>query len=199
MSEPSEADLEPTLSQARHRVTNTFHLLSALARLRAQRGLDLTAFPALIWMSETIGLLGTLERHTRGAEIDMAAFLRDMLPSWQERDADGTIELCLEADAVRLSDAVASSVALIAYELTAEAMACHFPETRRGKITLSLTLPREGACRLCVTDNGVGRSAGPESFGLWLVRSLTAQLKGEFSVTGGDGANTASLVFEPRS
>jgi len=57
----------------------------------------------------------------------------------------------------------------------------------------------DGRCELVVADDGQGfdpnSPAGRERFGLWFVRSLAAQVRGEFTITSSNGV-VARLVFQ---
>jgi len=58
-----------------------------------------------------------------------------------------------------------------------------------------LTLKPSGdGYELSVSDTGFGMASQTDSFGLWLVRRLAQQIKGELTLTPDGGA---SLVFRP--
>ena len=69
---------------------------------------------------------------------------------------------------------------------------------RTGRVVIDFARRVDGHCVLAVHDDGDGFDpASPECrerFGLWLARSLAAQVRGAFSVTPKPGV-TAQLVF----
>lgn len=185
-------------SEMRHRMANTFQLMSALARMRSQRAGDAEARRQLIWMADAIGSLGALERHRVLDGVDFAAYLSEMTPVWRRRQGGQTSEVVLVTGPVIASDQAASTLALIVQELVGNALAHGYSEGRAGKVEVRVAPLEDGRWELVVTDDGQGFDpASPtarERFGLWFVRSLAAQVRGEFSLTSQAGV-TGRLVF----
>ena len=154
-------------AEMRHRAANTFQLISALARMRGQRTAEPEARRQLVWMADAIGALGALERHRRGGGVDFQAYLLEMAPVWRRRQGGQPAEVILATGPVTASDQAASTLALIVQELV-------------------------------VTDDGLGfdpaSPATRERFGLWFVRSLAAQVRGELKLDTRDGV-CAQLLF----
>ena len=67
---------------------------------------------------------------------------------------------------------------------------------RPGLVEISLTHTSDGRHDLTVSDDGQGfdPARARERFGLWFVRSLAAQVRGEFTLTSQPSC-TAKLVF----
>lgn len=181
-------------SEARHRSANTQQLLSALARLRSQRAEDPETARQLLWVSDAVNLLGLLERRRIGDQVDLADIFAQMAPVWRRRDPTGAIQIVLDAEPLLASDNVASTLALIAQELVVNAVT---HAGAAGACTVTIRLKRDAdQCELSVSDTGPGfPPGGPrERFGLWLVRSLTAQVRGKLELESGPGV-TARLSF----
>jgi two-component sensor histidine kinase len=179
-------------------MANTFQLMSALARMRGQKAGDAEARRQLIWMADAIGALGALERHRTPQGVDFTAYLTEMAPIWRRRQAGQSAELRLAAQAIFAPDQAASTLALIIHELVGNALAHGYPGGRPGEVDVRLSNLPDGRWELVVADDGCGFDpAGPaarERFGLWFVRSLAAQVRGEFSLVSQPSC-TARLVF----
>ena len=184
-------------AEMRHRAANTFQLISALARMRGQRTAEPEARRQLVWMADAIGALGALERHRRGDGVDFQTYLLEMAPVWRVRQAAGHTEVVVEAEPVIVPDQAASTLALIIHELVANALAHSYPEGGGGRVEVRLSKVGE-RYELVVRDHGRGfdpaSPGGRERFGLWFVRSLAAQVRGELKLDTRDGV-CAQLLF----
>jgi two-component sensor histidine kinase len=183
MTQESEREARAA-SEQRHRTANTFQLIGALARMRGQKSTDPEARRQLTWVAEAVGTLGALERHRRGAGVDLGAFLQEMAPNWRRRQGPSAPGLHLEVQPILVPDSAATSLALIAQELVGNALSHGFADGREGTVTLRLAEVEPGRAELVVRDDGKGfdpaGEGGAERFGLWFVRSLAAQVRGEF-------------------
>lgn len=193
-----EMDEAAYASEMRHRMANTFQLMSALARMRSQRAGEPEARRQLLWMADAIGSLGALERHRVDGGVDFAAYLKEMAPVWRRRQAGQTAEVVLATGPVITSDQAASTLALIVQELVGNALAHGYADGRGGAVSIRVAPLDDGRWELVVTDDGQGFDLGSptarERFGLWFVRSLSAQVRGEFTLVSQPGV-TARLVF----
>jgi two-component sensor histidine kinase len=184
-------------AEMRHRAANTFQLISALARMRGQRTAEPEARRQLVWMADAIGALGALERHRRGDGVDFQTYLLEMAPVWRVRQAAGHTEVVVEAEPVIVPDQAASTLALIIHELVANALAHSYPEGGGGRVEVRLSKVGE-RYELVVRDHGRGfdpaSPGGRERFGLWFVRSLAAQVRGELKLDTRGGV-CAQLLF----
>lgn len=186
----------PGVSETRHRMANHQQLLAALARLRSQRATDPEVARQLLWMAEAISLIGVLERRRVGdVGVDLAAWLAEMAPIWRRRYGPAAAEIVLEVQPIVAPDSAASTLALIAQELVLNALSHGRSPSGGGQVVVRLE--REGdRCVLSVSDQGPGFAgvAPAERFGLWLVRSLSGQVRGRFNLTQNGGV-TARLEF----
>ncbi len=186
---------EARAAEVRHRTANTFQLISALARMRGQRASEPETRRQLAWMADAIGALGALERHRCEGGVDFQAYLQEMAPVWRRRQGAKPAEILLSVDRLVAPDQAASTLALIIHELTSNALT-HAYDGEAGSVQVILT-PVEGRrYELIVKDEGHGfdPSTGRERFGLWFVRSLAAQVRGEFELQTQPGV-TARLLF----
>jgi two-component sensor histidine kinase len=184
-------------AELRHRTANIFQLLSALARMRSQRAGEPEARRQLLWMADAIGSLGALERQRRAAGVDLALYLAEMAPVWRRRHGAVAAEVVVDCAALLVPDTAASTLALIAQELVGNALTHGYPDGRAGKIHLSLAPNAAGGWDLVVADDGCGfdPAAARERFGLWFVRSLVSQVRGELILTSQPSV-TARLAFK---
>jgi two-component sensor histidine kinase len=189
---------EETASQLRHRMANTLQLLSAMARMRGQRAQEPEIRRQLLWMADAVGSLGALERRRQDGRVDFAAYLEEMAPIWRRRHGNGKAQLIISAEPIMVDDTAASTLALITQELVGNALSHGFDGDRSGRVEVRLVRQSDTRCELLVQDDGQGFDpASPSSrerFGLWFVRSLAAQVRGEFSIDCDKGA-AARLVF----
>jgi two-component sensor histidine kinase len=119
-----------------------------------------------------------------------------MAPHWRRRCTGRPIQLDLEVEAVSTREQVMSATALIANELVANALAHAFGEDRAGRVRVKLRRLDDGRAELSVSDDGRGYQpdADQTGFGLWLIKGLTQQVRGEMAVAV-DGGVTARLTF----
>ncbi len=187
-----------TASELRHRMANTFQLMSALARMRGQRAGEPEARRQLVWMADAIGSLGALERHRSGEGVDFTAYLAEMTPIWQRRAGAAPARMTLTCEPLHVSDQAASTLALITQELVANALAHGYRDQRQGLVSVTLRRLDDERSELSVVDDGDGfdpaSPAARERFGLWFVRSLAAQVRGDFALVSQPSV-AARLVF----
>lgn len=198
MTDDSQDDARA--AELRHRTANTFQLISALARMRGQRAGEPEARRQLIWMAEAIGSLGALERHRCEGGVDFRAYVEEMAAVWGRRHGGRPAEVVVAVAPLTAPDQAASTLALIVHELVANALAHAYGEDDAGdgQVEIALSQAGDGRYELVVRDGGRGfdpnAPAGRERFGLWFVRSLAAQVRGEFRLESQPGV-TARLAF----
>lgn len=185
-------------SEVRHRTANTLQLLATLARMRGQRSVDAEVRRQMVWMAEAIGALGALERQRTADGVDFGAYLSDMAPVWRRRRAGQDIEVRIEAGSLTVRDQAASTLALVTGELIANALTHGLRDDLAPLLRVTLDRQGEAEIILAVSDNGPGLPDGTvrEGFGLWLARSLAAQVRGKLTVApGAAGGVRAELRF----
>jgi two-component sensor histidine kinase len=199
MSDRADGPAGEQASEVRHRTANTLQLLATLARMRGQKAADAEIRRQMIWMAEAIGALGALERRRTPEGIDFAGYIEEMAPVWSRRQAGQAVEVLVRLDPVFVRDQAASTLALILNELMANALTHGLEDGAARRIDIDLREVGDRA-RLSVNDRGPGlpadRSEPRERFGLWLARSLTAQVRGDLSLLPAPtGGLTAQLDF----
>ena len=195
---PASSAEEELASHARHRMANLFQLLTTLTRMRIQRTKDTESRRQLTWLLEAMGALSVLQRRLWSKDgEDFSRFLTEMDAVWRRRCAGRPIEIAVEADVVLTPEHIASALALIVQELVTNAIDHGFAGGRSGRIQVRLEALGGGRACLTVVDDGLGydpAAVGGETLGLWLVKGLTAQLRGVLTTTTTGGV-TARLEF----
>lgn len=199
MSESRDGPDGERASDVRHRTANTLQLLATLARMRGQKASDLEARRQMLWMAETIGALGSLERRRSPEGIDFSGYIEEMAPVWRRRQAGQPVEVLVSVDPLHVRDQAAPTLALILNELVSNALTHGLQGAAVLRIQVAL-VAKEGLARLSVTDGGLGLRLGggeaQDQFGLWLVRSLTGQVRGELALLPAPGGGLiAQLEF----
>ena len=193
MSDKATEVDEDLQARTRHRVANTFHFLSALARMRAQRGDDPSSAHGLTWMADTIIDLGVLERFVCAEGIDVGGYLASMTAIWRDRFRRRGLEVVVETCPLILTEAAAPSLVLIVLELVAHSAGNTFLGDQAPKISLQIQSQDPGYL-LTLTDTGFGMASSQDTFGLWLAKRLSQQIKGELTLEREGGF---TLSFKP--
>jgi two-component sensor histidine kinase len=189
----TDSDDATRLAEVRHKVANVFQLASTLTRLRMQRAEDAETRRQFGWLLESIAALALVHQRMLPAGLDLALVLEDMADQWRRRCAGRPVTIEVAAEPLTVQESHASALGLIANELVANALAHAFPADRAGEIRISLERPSDGRAALVVSDDGVGydpASVGGTKLGLWLIKGLSAQVRGVLTTTTDNGART---------
>ena len=189
------------LREMHHRTKNNLALITSMIALDSQHVKDPAAVEILDVLKNKINIIALLHRMLQ--DVDAAKHVR--LDEYLELIADsfsvteagrsGSITLDKKIEPVTLEVASAIPLGLILNELIANCRKHAFTEGADGRI--SLTVSRHGKMlEVIVSDDGRGLDDHPVegSLGLSLVKSLTSQLHGEFSLgnnTDGKGSRAA--------
>ena len=185
-------------AEVRHRFANAFQLISALTRMRTQRTQDPEAKRQLNWMLDATTVLGLVQQRCLSPNPDdLGALLQDLAPQWRRRCTGRPIQFDLEIEPVSAREQVMSAAALIANELVSNALNHAFADDRAGRVQVTLRCLGDGKAELIVSDDGVGyrpEDVAQTGLGLWLIKGLTQQVRGEMTTTT-DAGVTARLAF----
>lgn len=187
-------DHDPGLAEQRHRLANLFQLLSTLTRMRQQRSVEPEARRQLGWILDAVNALGVLQQRMVTVDgSDFAGFLDDMQGQWRRRIGGRPLQLHVATQPVLLREQLASALAIIANELVTNAIQHAHPGERAGVIKVTLEALDGGRAALTISDDGVGYEALAEDrtrLGLWLVKGLADQVRGDLSTNLDSGATT---------
>lgn len=191
------------LAELRHRLANSFQLISSLIRLRLNQATDPEGRRHLSWLLDVVTALGLLQERLAGSYGgNFEHYVADAASFWTRFGEARGVEVTAEAEAVVLLPETASTLAIIINELVTNAMNHAFPHERSGSIAVRLKRASEQWLELVVEDDGVGIPKGNDTqgHGLELVRSLARQLGGVLSIESGAGATVRiSIPLSPTS
>lgn len=197
-----EADL--LLNELTHRVRNDLTNVISILQLQA-RSVDEAAAAPLRSAADRLQVLAKLHRKLsrQGSSpvVDMKDFLHEICGHFRATMLPlRPIALESEVEPIKLPSSRALAVGLIANELLTNAVKYGYPDDRAGTIRLSLSTEDDQA-QLAVDDDGVGFTPdeGPAAegsgLGQRLVRSLSAQLGGEFICETGSAGTSCRVNF----
>jgi two-component sensor histidine kinase len=185
------------ISELRHRLANSFQLLQAVIHIRLRSAGDPESRRHLSWLLDVVTALGMLQQRVGVVgPTDFGAYLIEAASYWR-RVCDGRpIGILVNVSAVQVSEAQASTLALIAHELISNCIEHAFPHGRAGSVELSFRERPDGVRELVVSDNGAGlpETAGPQRQGLELVRGLAAHLGGAVEVLTQNGVSVRVTI-----
>jgi two-component sensor histidine kinase len=190
----SESDLR--LAEVRHRLANSFQLVSSLVQLRLKRTSDPEGRRQLAWVLDVVTALSLRQRRlAENQDLIFSSYLAEVGSFWQRMSGDRGVELKVEAECIAVEPDAVSSLALIVHELVTNAVQHAFPDGKAGSVHISFRRGADGWAELAVSDNGAGLNGRrPGSLGLELVERLSRQLGGEFEIASHSGT-TARVRF----
>jgi two-component sensor histidine kinase len=183
---------EVLLKEIHHRVKNNFQVISSLISLQAMAVEDEEVLRMFEASRSRIHSMALIHEHLYQSEYlsmidfrDYARTLADQIAlTYRERSEGIAIRIVASRSPLSLETAV--PLGLILNELLSNCFKHAFPDGRRGTIAIALSSPADGRARLSVTDDGLGLPSDPaarrpDSLGLELIETLTAQLRGALS------------------
>jgi two-component sensor histidine kinase len=196
---------ETLLREIHHRVKNNLAVISSLFYLESTHAREPETSRLLQEARDRVLSMAmvheTLYRSTESARLDFGAYLDTLLAHLLRSYASETARVAMrtEVDAVTMNLDTAVPCALIVNELVTNCLKHAFPDPPVGEIRVGMRRVN-GRLVLSVTDTGVGIPPHVDpmttrTLGLRIVRSLTAQLGGEFSIQPGHPGSQAILSF----
>ncbi len=184
---------EVLLKEIHHRVKNNLQTISALLELHSDYITDGKAKDIFQQSQDRIRSMALVHQKLYQSRdfflINFAEYVESLtspLFSSYARNPD-QIELSIDAGDVFMDIDQAIPCGLLINELLSNALKHAFPDSRKGRIAISLHADEEGRVTLTVADNGVGLPPGlnfrdTESLGLQLVNMLASQLGGNINL-----------------
>lgn len=189
--------------ETNHRVKNNLQIVASLLSLQSRRISDPGAKMQFDLARQRVATLALLHRHLyeqRDTEtVNLRSFFTQLMA--QLVSAYGQrAQTSVSVVDMRVPPSVAIPLGLIVTEAVTNAMKYAFPDSRRGKIDLSVRI-ENGRGQLILRDDGVGMhdSAGSDSgMGDVLMRGFAEQVSGAFTVDEAPGGGTRiALDFDP--
>lgn len=188
---------EVLLKEIHHRVKNNMQVISSLLNLQGKQIRDEQARSIFHDSQNRVKSMALIHESLYQTDdlshIDFAEYLRKLIThisrSYQTQAEN--IKMKVNIGDIALGVDMAVPCGLIINELISNSLKHAFPAGRGGEILIDLTA-RDGGYKLTLSDDGIGLPKDldierAKSLGLKLVRTLTEQLRGEFSCTNGHG------------
>ena len=177
-------------AELRHRLADSFQLVTSLIRLRLRRTDTPESRADLSWLLDIVTALGLLEQRLATADTGaFAGYLADVGAFWRRIGGD-QCRILVEAERFRVAEQRASTLALIAHELIRDAV----ERAADTPLLLEIRLRRRGEGRgeLLIVERGEGP---PRTRDLWLASELIQQLGG--TLTAEPGRVRLEFAAEP--
>ncbi|MFV3077955.1 sensor histidine kinase [Niveispirillum fermenti] len=185
-------------TELQHRVSNNIQIVSALLALQKADVTDEKARRALSDAASRLATIGRIQRrlHDPGmAHSNFAGFLSELVEDVVRAGAPAGIDVQVTAPSLPLPPEKIIPAALIVAELVSNSLEHAFIGRHQGTIRVDARQAADSRIELSVSDDGNGLPPGFDaatvsSLGLRLVRLMTQQLGGHFSMdeNGGRGA-----------
>lgn len=186
---------EVLLAEIHHRVKNNLQIMSSLFSLQTRFTHEPQAQRILRDSQSRIRAMALIHEKLYASrdfeQIDFADYLQGLCHYLQQLYGAGLgVRLRLAAEPARLPMDTVIPLGILVTELVSNALKHAFPDGRQGDIVVGFRRVGETA-ELSVSDDGIGLEQLPDlrkpgsSLGWHLIRTLTAQLKGEVAVSSG--------------
>lgn len=199
---------EKMLAEVHHRIFNTLSVVSGLLSAQAVQSDDESTVEALRDMRFRIDSMALVYRSLYDSgdyrNVDMSVFCHEAAAHLRKAYPSASrIQIQMEKPCTILPLEQAITCALILTELLGNAFQHAFPDPAEGYVSVSLLrdeLQEPAVVTLSVTDNGIEMpghvtAETEDTLGFYLVRVLTRQLKGSFSLQNGKGEKTLQVQF----
>lgn len=189
---------EMLIREIHHRVKNNLTVVQNLLRLQSSRIHDPESRAYFDESQNRVRSISLIyERLYRAVDISrmdsgeyIHSLTREIFEGYNVHPDQ--IKLNVEVSDVRLDINTLIPIGLIINELISNALKYAFPDSREGKLTLSLSRGADDIFDLRVTDNGIGIPAQfdiekSNSFGMRIVAALVRQLDGSLEIKSEKG------------
>ena len=191
-------DKEILLQEMHHRVKNNLQLINGLLELQVAKLTDKNSIDALMVAQQRIYSMAMVHArlylNTGDASIAVHEFVTDLFQSLAAafRDTESDIQFEDHISETHLPLTMLVPLGLILNELITNSFKHAFRHTPAGTITLDLNA-QNGSVILTYKDTGAGIDPGQfgedsGTLGIYLIRRLTRQLKGELAYSNENGA-----------
>ena len=192
------------LKEVNHRVKNNLQIVMNLLQSQSFYMHNKKAQQAILESQnrvQSIALIhDQLYKTDHIAEINLSSYISELINSLNgslNKETD-KVSIDCDIDNISLDVAQAIPVGIILNETVTNALKYAFPDNRTGKITV--TVKQNGPyIEMKISDNGVGLPTdfsliSTNTLGITLLKGLTSQLKGTFSIEKSNGL-TVALKF----
>ncbi|MGH9502427.1 MAG: sensor histidine kinase [Terriglobales bacterium] len=202
----SEERKEALLREVHHRVKNNLAVICSLFYLQSTHTRNEETADIFRDMENRVHSMALVHESLYGSEnlarIDFAGYAQALAEDILSSHGSPSVAVSLksELEPVTMGVDLAVPCGLILNELISNALKHGFSNSAGGQIKVTLRSGPDGRCTLCVADSGIGIPADldfdtNQSLGLRLVRSLTQQIRGTFTLIRNDPGTSALLHF----
>lgn len=194
------------LKEVHHRVKNNLQTVISLLNSQSAYLNNDMALSAIRNSQHRIHSMSLIHQKLYSSEniatINMPNYIKELAEYLKESFSLGQrIRFDIKVDALELDVAQAVPIGLILNEAITNAIKYAFPENRVGMITIVLQKNDNNEYLLMISDNGIGiditlKDTKTNSFGMSLIKGLSDDLEGEFSMENNNGT-TLKIVFKP--
>lgn len=196
---------ELLLREIHHRIKNNLMVVSSLLEFQTDTVNDPQALQSLADSQHRIDAMALIHEKLYRADslsrIDLGDYLQALAEElYQAYNVSGDhIHFSCELASVPVNIETAHPCGLLVNELLSNAFKHAFPEQRSGTVTLRLQPHETGELILTVSDDGIGLPddmdvTRTQSLGMYLVNTLSRQLKGKLAIETQAGT-TVRLCF----
>ena len=198
-------DKEWLVKEIHHRVKNNFHIVASLLEIQSSYLKNKEALSAIKESQHRIHSMSIIHQKLYQSDtlstIHMPEYIYELVEYLRESYAiRENIGFALQIENIELNHASAITLGLILNEAITNAIKYAFARTKNGKISISLNHISDSQILLSIADNGRGLpidfdSKIGASMGMELLRGLTDDLGGSFSIETNDGTHI-KVIFD---
>lgn len=184
------------MSEIHHRVKNNLQIVSSLLNIQEKLITDRESRIVIKDTKSRVLSMALVHENLEHAEevtfVNAQEYLEDLLASIQETfdNKQNPIDFTLEIDAREIPSDIAVHLGLIVNEAITNSIKYAFSDSRHGQPTICISLKNlENYLLLSIVDNGAGFNfeKASESYGMKLMRTLTATMQGKLEILNGKG------------
>ena len=192
------------LKEIHHRVKNNLQIVMSLLNTQCNFIKNDEALSAIKNSQHRLFAISLIHQKLYKTEnaalIDMSSYIKDLVGYLKDSfDVNSNINFILDIEPIMLEETQSIPVGLILNETITNAIKYAFPNKQNGEITISMK-KKKVYYVMCIKDNGVGVSEnfsfdGSPSLGMTLIKGLTRQLDGAFTLKNTNGT-LVEIVFK---
>ena len=193
------------LKEIHHRVKNNLQIVMSLLNSQSAYINNEPALTAIHDSQHRVHAMSLIHQKLYNTEnvssIDMSSYIRELVSYLADSfDTKQRIRFELNVEPVGMDVSQAVPLGLILNEAITNSIKYAFPDNKNGVISISLVATEADHYLLAISDNGVGLPADLKkagSLGMSLMKGLTEDLDGSFSIENNDGTTIkVSFVHE---
>jgi two-component system, sensor histidine kinase PdtaS len=199
-------DKDILLGEIHHRVKNNLQLISSILNLQSRKLADMGAKDALQEGRSRVKAMALIHqqlyKHDHYVNINIAEYLKILIStiaaSFGYEEDEFQLETSIDKFQLDIDDSI--KIGLIANELFTNVFKHAFSKHRANRLHIGLTQEEDGnKITLLIADNGPGVSTGElensDSFGIYLVRNLVDDMKGELKIEQNAGTEINLVLY----